>query len=966
MNPSPYEGLTLVTFSDLKLLFLRNLTKIKSVSIYFWLACIFLMLFRGQYYIAESTFKQASRQNEMGLSLKEAYQQFFSLSAESSTIAIMQSNEVLKDVIEELGMQAVCNPDFFVVKALKRVRDNLVFEFGGSPPDLDTFVFRNVSYPGEKPLKLFLKLTSPVSYQLFGQDKHILGEGKLEQPFSFPTGRITLCKIPKSIKINHLYPLIIQPWAGVVRHARKKLKIAPLKQDKNILKLLFPCRDRFLAAEFVNHVMKSYQKYLKKENDETCEQQLAYLRRREEELTSHYDKALIDHVGYLKDNLRENGFVGVAQEIEILSQPRNLYTSKLFDVDLELQRLHTETDLFMFSVETENDEHLNQLNHVFKKSKKIDEKKAEETALFSKEKKMIANRLETCDLDQKRTEGLLTKSDFKAEFIPPLLIEIQETDQQLHEAAVLIQCLEKKEKIPSFSSLQKDPKSPVSSLVKQIEDSSANFENSETSLLCLREFVNHLAQKRKILEENLTLQKQQSDDFAGLNLRTAQELLAEYTRQRDNLQAQVRELVFLREQLFYPDFEMSSLGGVFNDSITADIIQKASALSLQIKDDSNRSDREQARLQDSLKTQKNFLSQYLFQTIELKKLRSKLLSDKICSLSQTTASLLRYEKKLLTEKLQELNLKMGDLPEKWHRESLLMLKKELGAMMLQGISQLAEAKNLGQHTFQASSKPLDLASPPTRINPPKMIVVSLLSSVFAALGFYGFVFSRNLMKGFPVSVENLKISGFPIGGSLSRYCNAGFSQLCAEDLETLRRLAEFLVSHSKKSNASSAIPLEGSVAACIGGNYPNYVLSLAEILAMRGLKVLYVNCAFDQVHAENMPGLYQYLDNPSMDIPFRRHLTFDLLPSGGMTRHATELIGSAKFWNFLSQMKQKYDIVLLYSSAGAKVAEGHAFLHVSDSIIVTVQQEKKDELLPYVDWAKRKEANCATFVYMNE
>ena len=186
MNPSPYEGLTLVTFSDLKLLFLRNLTKIKSVSIYFWLACIFLMLFRGQYYIAESTFKQASRQNEMGLSLKETYQQFFSLSAESSTIAIMQSNEVLKDVIEELGMQAVCNPDFFVVKALKRVRDNLVFEFGGSPPDLDTFVFRNVSYPGEKPLKLFLKLTSPVSYQLFGQDKHILGEGKLEQPFSFP------------------------------------------------------------------------------------------------------------------------------------------------------------------------------------------------------------------------------------------------------------------------------------------------------------------------------------------------------------------------------------------------------------------------------------------------------------------------------------------------------------------------------------------------------------------------------------------------------------------------------------------------------------------------------------------------------------------------------------------------------------------------------------------------------------
>jgi hypothetical protein len=226
----------------------------------------------------------------------------------------------------------------------------------------------------------------------------------------------------------------------------------------------------------------------------------------------------------------------------------------------------------------------------------------------------------------------------------------------------------------------------------------------------------------------------------------------------------------------------------------------------------------------------------------------------------------------------------------------------------------------------------------------------------AAFCFYAFILCKKMLKGFPVTEENLKISGFPISGSLSGYCSVALSQLPSKDLETLRRIAEFLVSHQKKS--------EALVASCIGGKYPNYTMSLAEILSMRGLKVLTVDCVFDQVvHADDMPGLWQYLNHPTMELPLRRHLMFDHLPSGGTSRHAAELIGSTKFSSFLARVKQKYDMILLFSSADATTAEGHAFLPIVDSIIVTVQQEKKDELLVYVDWAEKKGTKCATFVY---
>ena len=70
------------------------------------------------------------------------------------------------------------------------------------------------------------------------------------------------------------------------------------------------------------------------------------------------------------------------------------------------------------------------------------------------------------------------------------------------------------------------------------------------------------------------------------------------------------------------------------------------------------------------------------------------------------------EKHLLQEKITELNQKMSSLPEKWHRENLLLLKKELGSRIIGSMTQLVETKNLNQKLYQVSSKHLDLSVPP--------------------------------------------------------------------------------------------------------------------------------------------------------------------------------------------------------------------------------------------------------------
>lgn len=922
----------LITFSDLKGLFLRHRSTIKLSAIVSSLIALVLLLLSEPLYRAEATFKQAGKQSDISTNMREIFLQMLPVSSDSGILTIMQSNELLKDVVETMGLQVKCNPDFFLLRVFSRIWENISHELAWSLSDPDPFRFSNVSYLEEKPLKLFIKLQENNLFQLFNHEKKLIAESKLDQPVRSENFAFTLKHIPKNAKKDRFYKIAIEPWINTVVRLRKKFDVRPLKLDKTILQLSFVSRDRFFAADFVNQVMSSYQEYLMRENEELCHSQLSYLKKRQEELISEQDLALGQHVAYLMEDLGKNGYIGFAQELETLAEPKNLYTSKLFNIDVELDRLLVEKQPLMLSGEEKY------------KGQRF-------ASPFTEIKKQQVNRLESYDLEQKRL------STFAPE---PLLSEIKDVSMQIDEIKLLLQSVEKEEDQIDVKALSSKWISQcIASQPKEIVDASPSPLSKTQLVSYLRSAMLQFERKFEVLNEDLRLHSQEFNDFTGLSLDTAQKLMADYTQRRDNLQAEMKELIYLRDRLAKPDFELSSLGAVINDPVTNELIHKASAIAIQLKDNNNRTIREQERLLESLKTQKSFLSQYIFQTVDLKRLRTELLESKIGSLQERTIDLLQSEKQLLGQKLKDINNKMSDLPEKWRRESLLKLKKEMGALMLQAVAQLAETKSLAQSTFQVTSKPLDPAIPPVNPKSAKILFLSILAAILGGALCYFLLLCKALLKGLPATQDNLKLSGFPVAGSLSRYCNTNLSQMKEADLETLRHTAELLCSHLRKQEALTAV--------CIGGKYPDYSKGLAELLAMRGLKVLVVQYVFNQVvHPDQMPGLWQYLQGQTEALPVRHHSNYDFLPSGGTTRHSAELMCSPRFLSMLSQVKQKYDVILLFNSADAAKAEGLACLKIADIAIVTAGQEKKEELSAYCDWASKKATPCTTFVCSEE
>ncbi len=170
------------------------------------------------------------------------------------------------------------------------------------------------------------------------------------------------------------------------------------------------------------------------------------------------------------------------------------------------------------------------------------------------------------------------------------------------------------------------------------------------------------------------------------------------------------------------NFEISTLSNILNDSVTQQLVQKSSELSGQLCDLINRSGREHERLKEALAIQKRFLESHLSQTLELGKIRIQLIKEKISSLYDVMKDLLQKEKSVLENKIEELKVAMQELPELWHLDKRLKFKAELTKGMMEGLTHIAESKNLSRHLYQVESKPLDSALPPFAPQSPHLLI----------------------------------------------------------------------------------------------------------------------------------------------------------------------------------------------------------------------------------------------------
>ncbi len=919
-----------------------------------------LVLVKEPRFIAQATFKQAEPVHEVGSKLRDLFHVGSGGSgSETGASALLTSRTVLRDTVEELGLQVKWDRHFWITRLLGRIWENIGVELGFTLADVDAFVFKQVKYEGEKAKVLFIKVLNDSSFKLLNEDRTELGKWNLNEKISLPFFTGSLTKFPSYAGGNKIYRLKVLPWMDVVASVRKRFVVKSLKEERRLYTLTFADRDRYLAADFLNQAMKSCQKAIHNENEEIATSQLSYLEKRQDELARKWDGSLQEHVAYLKGNLNEGGYMSFAQEFDFLQEPQGTYSARLLDIDFELNRLESQDD--------EEEKKLKKLPRTrsgFFDSKKpflqLSTIKNGSSVVLEEEKKEIDERLIALELDEKH----LQESGIAAPRVDPetaMAGEVLVLSGQQEEASKLLEQLENGNEISTGLDWINDPKSLVAIWAKHIsaqqkhyaqnpQDKSPLFSKEKEAI---KDYIEQTDRKIKILQDNIALLGSTVHEFAGLNLDTAQRLYLDYNNQRDGLQAQLKQLVYLSEELYQPQFELSSITTILSDPVTQGLVIQAGETAVRLQDANNRSLREQEHLKETLHTQKSFISQHLLQIIELTKLRAKLIEDKIGSLRKTTIGLLKQEKQLLQQQLDQISRKMEDLPEKWRRENLLLLKKELGMKMIEGLTHLMESKSIDQHLYQVGSKPFDGALTPVTPKSPKLLMYALIGAFLGMLGSYSFYLCRSLVKGMPVSHEMLASFGLNSCGLLSAYCHVPIDQLSHADLETLRRLSQFLLKFGQK----------GLCCTIIGGKNSDFSQTLAQLLAMQQKKVLVVQYVFDKpVHPGDSPGLWQYLHGEVQQCPVRQQLPFDFLPSGGTTRLSVELLSNPKLTSLLTVVKNCYDVVLFYSSAEPTDVEGQALLNIADAAIIATNAEKKEDLFPYDAWAAAKQKECVAFV----
>jgi uncharacterized protein involved in exopolysaccharide biosynthesis len=879
-----------ISGDDLKRIFQKKKKNIWRSAVFGTLLVLGYFLFTPPSYQATATFKQAASRSESGFDLKRLVSSFSGSSAEIATVPLMLSRAVLTKTVEELGLQAVVNEQGYIEKKFSACRNTLLAEMGKQTQEKDDFQFRHVHYSGEHAHSFSLRFSSPEFFELLDKSHQTVASGTLNEPLQFQDVRLTLTHTPQ-IKTGKLYSLTIVPLRSAVSDVKNRTRIKPLREDKNILMINFSDPNKERAAVFVNTLLSKYEEFLKEENKTVIGSQIKYLDQRQNELNSKLDLDIQDHVSTLKKTLLKQGYLGIEEEMQSILLPLQTYRARLNEIDVEMAGL--------------------------------------------------MQRLTQAD------EAVVTNH------APKLVKQFgQSLAQQIRDTSLLLQNLEKDEPLtPSLAS------STMGSLVTEVELSRTKKqpdypERKHQLASHLLTIVEHLTMRQKNLQESSNYIDQLETDFTGMTLEASRELFQQYCLQLDDLHAQLKQVIFFRDHLNEPQFEISTLSNILNDSVTQQLVQKSSELSGQLCDLINRSGREHERVKEALTIQKRFLESHLSQTLELGKIRIQLIKEKISSLYNVMRDLLQKEKAVLENKIEDLKVTLQEVPELWHLHKRLKFKAELTKGMMEGLTHITESKNLSRHLYQVESKPLDAALPPLAPQSPRLLIKCVGGALFAILCYAFFALIHTLIKGMPVSLTTLRLMGGHTSGTFSQSPNLPLNQLADQDLETLRSMAAFLLERKSDKSLIGLLSKKGS----------DFCFNLAQLLSLHHQKVLIIDCNFDRIVApKDQPGLWQYINHTSGDLPIRHEKNYDFLTSGGTTRHGVELLASPVFSKILTECKNHYDFIFLLRQISLSSQDALQILQLCNLAIITTDEESQNMLKPYLQWSRQKENLCATF-----
>lgn len=930
------EGQERLTFRDLYQLIKRSWYKVAAVFLLGALIGIILALHRPIYYQASGTFKDSGK---VRTGINDPFASLTSVAGmamnECAAIPLLKSRKIIGEVVEKLGLQAAVLPPPSAwplwsnfVGEIEQMGHNVKIELAlwrqskqpALPPLAYPLICNDINYAGEVPLKLNIILTQQGHFSVWEGEEQ-LGQGQLGQPFSCLVCQFCLKANPESMVLppsDMPFTLLLQPKAAVVEAMTAALTVENDRFGKNILWLRFAHRDRSVATAFINALMESYRRYNIEDDKHIMLEQIAYLHQRQTELGQQLQAVLQAHAGRCSEDLAGTGFPDVESEMSFFVSNHQDYHRKLFSIELEKARLQKYLDEGLVYYEryaTEGDPLI--INKLLEEMREL--KQQSDTL------ELALARIPVSDAKQLQ-EGLSKQ-----------LSELEETRNAITAIASLSSSVEKgflaTSSIPE--NLLNHPRYLIAMWMQRLQESQQHWlvappaEKGRFLIeweQCKASFINYLNNLQRLLqvyannmEERISRHQDLPVEMQGLDLKAAWQLYNGYIEKLNELEAQLLQGEFIAEQIQESSFEVSSLSSVLNDNVSQELFAKASRLTLELRDESNRNQKEIWRIKEELSLQKEFLIVHLRQTIVLWELNQKSMIEKIHSVQGLLRDLIQMRLTVLQQHLEEyvhsrlsnleqeqmiiqqrqgsLRLQMSHLPLKLIEKKLIEHQISLNRMMIEEMMRLVEAKNISSHLEMIQSAPLDAALAPIHPRSCHLLFFSLGGGLLSASMMAAFLLTRQLIQGMPATAKMLQQRGAQI-----IYGKAAKQKLCLasctkEQLDLLRTTLHYCCQTEAQN---PLLIVEGAPPIALA-------MPLAELLAMRGESLLLVQ--LDLSSQELGLGAYLEGQSPKPNVQ-KTSKGYDLVSFGAASPLGQELLLNERFTQWLTHQRAEYKHII--------------------------------------------------------
>jgi tyrosine-protein kinase Etk/Wzc len=967
-----FEDKFLITLSDILKVFRLGSRRILWCVGLMGAAASLWALTRPIKYKAEGTFCEKNlKSSQVSIAQALLSDTFNIANSESTALSVFKSRKLMVEVIKRLNLQG--RIDFDQSEGLfGHIKHNLQIEWSRlkrSPypalNDVEAPLFlTDIHYSGEVPRMLRIEPTESNSFRVT-ENRVGKGIGQFGQLFSTGSVSFIIQKRDTEKPFTDKFTVILSPLKNLAQHYIENFEIKNMKADKNVLVLSYIDQDRHKASQFINAAMEVYQSFSVDEHDKMAAVQMNYLHQRQEESTQSLMGLMGEHASFLSSDLSSAGFIDSKREMDFLVKGRQELKEKLFANELEIKRLvNLQSNHYVHYDQYMNNEgNANGINKILTEIRDLKQQRdALELAL---------------------RENVELNGNGLAQSFDRQLDELKQIERQKLDLKSIAGFHKSRGGFDLSSPLLQDSRYLVQGWVQRlygpkIPEGEEWEKNSDQFIAYLDNTERLLNVHEKILMERLAHQQQASNEYHGINLRTANELYLEYCKKLSDEESLIRQTNFFMKQMDEdPDFEMTSLCSVLQDPVSSGMINKAADLLLRLKDESNQSGKEQVRLREDLALQRTFLTRHVSQMVQLMGLKKKLIGEKIYTLQNVSLELihqqvslleknlgdyiksrldnLEQEREIVRQHLKDIQSEMLNLPQKWMSERLIEEKVENNRIMVREIAKIVESKTISHNLDVIQSAPIDVALPPLHPESPHIILFTLLGAMFGSVFGSAFVLAKSLRKGLQVSSDTLRSMGVHVSGFIS---SSGNSPRADGDLETLRRLSSYF----EEGRAKGAINGSRNAVLLLEGGGPEYSLDLAHLFSKAGKKVLVIDLDFDRSPGENSLGLLPYLEGQISTLPITSTVYGGYIPSGGTNRFAPELLGSDSFKKLLENLRPQYDWIIAVSRALPCTADAEALASLFSFTAITAHDENAESFSFYAGLAEDPEKRISFVV----